>query len=537
MRNTWTRLLSLLMLLVMASAGSVGAIADQGVGDNLSGYIVDEPITLKGMVYEYSSFNADYDTMEFFELLSKDTNINFEWIRVSMQAWNEQVSLMLASGDLPDFIAGNYSCVSATDVAKYAGTAFYDFSGLLDEYAPNLTKIFAEREDIKKAMTAADGGMYGFPAIYTELEQDIGGMPFINVSWIEKLGLSYPETTEDLYNVLTAFKNGDPNGNGVADEIPMSAMDKTLDPVIARIISGAFGFPYFGDTMISTTLDGSVYFSPACDGYKEAMKYMNKLYAEGLLDPEIFSIDRATFIAKANQGRDRQTVGVGLGGIQEQNFFGADSLDDYDVLIPVVGPNGDRGYTSQNQSIMPNTFIITTANKYPEATVQLVDRCYNELWSLQAFEGPIGVTLEPTAEDPNRYQFIKSDEGLSLDQLRYTSAPVAWTYYLPQSKMDRLIVPDPLLMTNTWENCKKLQPYLMKEVNPVVWPMSEKDAKSVARLVTDIKNFVYEKRAAWISGAADIDAEWDAYIATLEGMGLSDYVSYYQNAFDTYNAE
>jgi len=39
--------------------------------------------------------------------------------------------------------------------------------------------------------------------------------------WVDKLGLEWPETTEDFYNVLKAFKEQDPNGNGKADEVPL----------------------------------------------------------------------------------------------------------------------------------------------------------------------------------------------------------------------------------------------------------------------------------------------------------------------------
>ena len=57
--------------------------------------------------------------------------------------------------------------------------------------------------------------------------------------WLDKLGLDIPETTEEFYQMLKAFKEQDPNGNGVADEIPFSAT-----PGGARgfhSLSGAFG--------------------------------------------------------------------------------------------------------------------------------------------------------------------------------------------------------------------------------------------------------------------------------------------------------
>ena len=314
----------------------------------------------------------------------------------------------------------------------------------------------------------------------------------------------------------------------------MSAMDKTLDSIIAKIVGGAFGFPYYGANFISIDQNGKAYFSPACDGYKEAIKYLERLYSEGLLDQEIFSIDRPTFVAKANQGRDNQTVGVGLGGIMEQNFYGLDSIDDYVPLIPVKGPNGDQGYTNQNESYLLNTFVITTANKYPAETVRLVDRLYAPEWSLQVFEGPIGTAIQ-LSSDGKRYEYMQPTGDLSIDQMRYQSAPVSMPYYLSDERMTELFVPDPLMMENCWDNCRQFTQYLIPEVNPAVWPMSTDDAKEVAQMKVELKNFVQTKRSEWIAGKTDIDAEWDSYLSTLESMGVDKYVAYHQAAYDVYN--
>ena len=45
----------------------------------------------------------------------------------------------------------------------------------------------------------------------------------MNSDWLETLGLEQPTTPEELRTVLEAFKTQDPNGNGKADEIPLSA--------------------------------------------------------------------------------------------------------------------------------------------------------------------------------------------------------------------------------------------------------------------------------------------------------------------------
>ena len=44
---------------------------------------------------------------------------------------------------------------------------------------------------------------------------------WINQTWLDNLGLDVPTTTEELYTVLKAFKENDPNGNGIQDEYPL----------------------------------------------------------------------------------------------------------------------------------------------------------------------------------------------------------------------------------------------------------------------------------------------------------------------------
>ena len=82
--------------------------------------------------------------------------------------------------------------------------------------------IFDERPELKAAVTASDGHIYALP---NAEELGLGAVPFfwsINTAWLDELGLEMPTTVEQYHDVLVAFKTQDPNGNGKADEIPLS---------------------------------------------------------------------------------------------------------------------------------------------------------------------------------------------------------------------------------------------------------------------------------------------------------------------------
>ena len=105
--------------------------------------------------------------------------------------------------------------------------------------------------------------------------------------WLDALNLEMPETTEELYNVLVAFKTQDPNGNGEADEIPMSLL---YGQGGLRLLANFFGLP-LDSSVNNCDIDenGNVYFLANTENYKEYLKYFNRLYAEGLLDSETFT--------------------------------------------------------------------------------------------------------------------------------------------------------------------------------------------------------------------------------------------------------
>src|SRR5690606_16000187 len=108
--------------------------------------------------------------------------------------------------------------------------------------------------------------------------------------WLDALGLEMPTTTDELLAVYRAFKEQDPNGNGNADEIPlMSATDTWTGAAMNR---GSLD-PYFmgsflynpGEPWLVLNEEGRVDFSANKDAWREGLKFLNQLYAEGLIAP------------------------------------------------------------------------------------------------------------------------------------------------------------------------------------------------------------------------------------------------------------
>ena len=120
--------------------------------------------------------------------------------------------------------------------------------------------------------------------------QAIDDIPWISTKMLKKVGMKMPTTTDELEKVLLAFKAKIP---GV---IPMSFRINGGGEDPAMLLS-AFGFgDNYDHYMVSD--NKKVFYTSVQDGYKAGIAWLHKLQTEGLIDPEAFTQDWNTFVAK-----------------------------------------------------------------------------------------------------------------------------------------------------------------------------------------------------------------------------------------------
>lgn len=151
------------------------------------------------------------------------------------------------------------------------------------------------------------------------------------------LNLKEPVTTDDWYQVLKAFKEKDPNGNGKPDEIPFSA--NSIGYV--RSLVRAWGLE---DTFYIPKDTKEIRFGPIEDKFKEALTWMNMMYKEGLLDKEFAINDEKAFQIKVSQnlvGAYRGTLG---GHLRAFNETLPKTIPGFKLegTAPIKGPYGDQ---------------------------------------------------------------------------------------------------------------------------------------------------------------------------------------------------
>lgn len=136
-----------------------------------------------------------------------------------------EFNIMLTNSPLPDIVQGDKNRINESAVEG----AFIPLDELIDQYAPNIKRVLEEHPEYVAGSAASDGKLYFIPNLY-EGRASMGF--YIRKDWLDRLGLSIPTTVDELYEVLKAFREQDPNGNGRKDEVPYFYRDKSIDGLI-----------------------------------------------------------------------------------------------------------------------------------------------------------------------------------------------------------------------------------------------------------------------------------------------------------------
>ncbi len=283
-----------------ADAGEADGSQESAGGSGMQ--ITEEPVTLTVLTTRWGNMGDSFTNNEFLQQLEAETNVHIEWQVQSLNDWGEQKGIMLAGGELPDIIFGNQTFNDA-DIMNNS-ELFMPLDDLIDQYMPNYKKALEEMPDLKKVCTFPDGQMYSMGK-NLPLRPKSCNQPIINKQWLDNLNLEVPTNVDELYEVLKAFKEQDANGNGDPnDEIPISGSKG-----ISMDLLNPWGITDLNGYKMLVNEDGSLTYYPTCEAYKEGLKWLNKLYAEGIIDPEAFTQDDAMLTAKR---QDPNVSRVGL---------------------------------------------------------------------------------------------------------------------------------------------------------------------------------------------------------------------------------
>ena len=236
-----------------------------------------DPVTMSMIAIPNSDVNLD-NTIAM-KKMEELTNVKWKIQTVPGSDLTEKRNLLLASNQYPDVFIKTWLDQGTLDKYGRQGT-FIVLNDLIEKDAPNLSKLLGEKKDVAQAITSGDGKIYATPEV--DEHSTANCILFINQAWLDKLKLKAPTNVDELYEVLKAFKTKDPNGNGKADEVPLMCTGGSVTQLYPFL-----GITAYGDL---TLVDGKPQYAATTDKFKEFLKYCRKLYKDGLLNKDAFTL-------------------------------------------------------------------------------------------------------------------------------------------------------------------------------------------------------------------------------------------------------
>lgn len=278
----------------------------------------------------------------------------------------EFLNLMIASNDLPDILRP----IGGIEQTLIKQGGALPLEELLPKYAPNVWKnIPKEAWDVVRS-ASSDGHIYYVPKVFLVPER----APMIRKDWLDKVGLPLPKTASDYKEVLKAFRDKDPNGNGLKDELPTSGREfgKWMDHLF-----GMYGVAMWEGSPEWDVYDGKIQYAGVTPNMKAAIGYIRELYADKLLDNETFLNKGDVWQAKINNN----LVGSWYhlpGGVRDRYtamLKGAPNA--YIVGMPLPKVDGFQGFVTMKTMGEPEWIIPAAAKNKAEASLKLLDFFYD----------------------------------------------------------------------------------------------------------------------------------------------------------------
>ncbi|MFR9235896.1 MAG: extracellular solute-binding protein [Eisenbergiella massiliensis] len=547
-KNLGTRLMAAGLtcaLLLTGCGGSTAAGQASGTaegGEGAAGGEERPTITVAVQMNEKGEYSDNNYAIKYIE---DNTGVNIEFVQLPSDKGDAdtKLNLMLSSGDYPDVICYGMNKQKMVKFAKEG--IFVPINELIDQYGDNIKRLFEARPQYEQLSYAPDGNIYGFVTANECYHCQAYPKLWYNTEWLESLGLKEPETTEELKEVLLAVKNSDYNGNGKADEIPLSG-SKDWDCQLEWYLLNSF-VPCDKETL-SHVEDGKVVFSCNTEEFKQGLAYLNELYSLGLIDPTCFtqSSDQMQQVIRSDKNlvfgytADHFAMGIDLEDAHLNEVTAA--------MVPVEGPNGARWQLHKDYVDMTDGFswFITDKCENKEAAFKVGDFLMGDESSMVqmygkegSYWGKLEAPTESILEGTEAIYWIKP--GFTSNEDDEYQKNTFWSGLMNQLAEFRASMSRPEhvlpVKARLFDETAKVIPYFYPEYLPKnLFLEDEADAEQFTTIQTSLREYVKTSIAQFATGEMSVEKDWDSYLKSLEKYDVNTYISLYQKAYDSYTA-
>ncbi len=450
-------------------------------------------------------------------MIKKYTNVDLEVTAVldENNAFPDKVSVAVAGGNVPDLI---YTL--GKDIPdKFANQGvFANINDYMDK-CPNFKKFTESNKDYMMQFTAADGNLYQFPSFGMGESNRRGWMYRKDI--FDKNGIKVPTNSDELYEACKKLKQIYP------ESYPYVARDHDL-------MQFSMIAPSWGTDMWSATTGyfhynqdaKDFYFGPTSDNFKEMVIFYNKLYKEGLINPNFLTASTSEWENLMTSDKGFMTVDY-LSRIDGFDAACRPTNPDYTLayMDPIKGgTNGvnKMGYSSTEYY----GFLPFSGSKHLDEVMKFCDWFYSdeakellswgEKGEIYNEEGGQKKFLKSIGEDKKT---VRNNTGLSTDGF--------YTLYDFSAELS-LASPD---VKTAYERSVKCDLPLNPSPN-----FNSEEAEWISTQGTSLTKYVNESISKFILGTKDI-SEWDSYVAQVNSLGLDKFKSIVTDAYNRANGK
>ncbi|MBQ9269254.1 MAG: extracellular solute-binding protein [Oscillospiraceae bacterium] len=469
-----------------------------------------------GVINDYSDYRSYAHAQE-------ASGVTVDWTSVSGMAAEEQLNLMLASGDLTDLIAGIGMSYRGTVTDLYDQGLIEDITDVVDEYCPNYSAWVDSDPKYQKFFRDDEGHSFGWYDFYNAMTPE--GW-FVRTDKLEKWGVDMPQTIEEYEDCFARM----------VDEGSRACVQANSG-TFYTVLASSFDIATLDGAALYVN-DGKVDSSWYSDNAKEYVKTMKEWHDKGYIYGDILAVTQ-----DRNDSTDRELnfTGGDYFMFSDQaghygDFFNYDLPEGWAVsggYTPVLN-KGDKTHFDA-PDMMHGFIVLSTSCEDVESAARFMDWFYTDEGIMTSNYGPNGESWYWTPEG----EIVFTD--LVWNDPNY-GASTAIGFYQTTGRFVSVYEP--------WLNALFAGSTVPIETQ-AVWATDGDDAMllptdylhltteesdTVNATLSDLQTYAVEHISSMILGNEDIDAGWDSLVDTLEGMGLQDIIAQYDAAYQRYLA-
>lgn len=495
--------------------------------------VVEYPISEEGITLSIywqfhnflSNFNVTQDvisTIPTFVAAEEATGVTLDFKLEGEQVYGEKIRLMWAAGDYCDL-----QCMAEMNYTAGVDSAveeevLLDMVPYLEEHAPDYLRIMEKHPDFRSELTSAEGHIVSFSEYCEYYDQG----PVIRADWLEQLGLSYPETMDEVTETARAFKN------------ELGAVNAVMwnSDLGTSFAWAGFGVVAPGESDLGYQIadDGvTVQASIMLEGSRKALTWMHDALEEGLCSEDFLTVHAMNYdnFIYSNE------CGIAYGNANLLAAGGAErsGQESYD-LRAMANPMEEAGMVNavgkKSGGVGASGISISALTEYPQEAMEYMNWLYTDegiLVSNYGFEGE-GFEYDENGKPQYTDAVLNNPDGMPAFVATFVYTSLVGTPYY--NTTERKIAS---FSTEAEKEC--IGVWTANNTGTALYQgkMNLEESEEYNALVSDVATHVSEQILRFVMGVRSLD-EYDDFLDELDAMGIDRLIELKQAAYDRYLA-